>query len=150
MSFSRVQSGRKATPPPRKPHDGRRGLEGVRVLVIEDDAASRKLETILLSSEGALVTAVVSAEEALAVLARMRPEVIVLDLVLPRMGGLTLVEQLKADPATEKLVFVAVTALNGPEAERTAKMSGCAGYIRKPVDAETFASVVASYRGEQK
>jgi CheY-like chemotaxis protein len=124
-----------------------RALRGRSVLLVEDDAASRKLEAVVLTDAGALVTAVDSAEEALAALGQRKAEVIVLDLVLPKMGGLVLVEQLKADPATRDIVIIAVTSLNGPDAERVALRAGCAAYLKKPIDTQTFAATVARYLG---
>lgn len=117
------------------------------MLLVEDDAASRKLEAVLLTEAGALVTAVESAEEAITVLARRKPDVVVVDLILPRMGGLVLVEQLKTDPATKDIVVVAVTSLNGGDAERVALRAGCAAYLKKPIDTQTFAATVASHLG---
>lgn len=131
---------------PRRP-EAPPGLAGISVLVVEDDAANRKLFALLLTGAGARVTSVASAEEAQVAIAERQPRVIVLDLVLPRLGGLTFVEQLKADPATRSIVVIAVTSLNGPEAERVALRAGCVGYLKKPIDTETFAATVAALNG---
>jgi CheY-like chemotaxis protein len=136
--------------PGKKRKGGAHALSGHSVLLVEDDAASRKLEAVLLTDAGALVTAVDSAEEAIAVLARRKPDAVVLDLILPRMGGLVLVEQLKTDPATKDIVVIAVTSLNGADAERVALRAGCAAYLKKPIDTQTFAATVASYLGGQR
>lgn len=126
----------------------RPSLEGERILVVEDDAASRKLLSLLLTEAGARVTAVASAEEALDVLATARPRLIVLDLILCRMGGLTFAEQLKSNEDTCHIVIVAVSALASPEAERIALKAGCVAYVQKPIDTSTFADLVASHLGE--
>jgi len=150
---------RGSTPPPSTPRSKRPGrkapapkrkgrahpIRGRSVLLIEDDAASRKLEAVVLTDAGALVTAVDSAEEGLTALGQRKADVIVLDLVLPKMGGLVLVEQLKADPATRDIVIIAVTSLNGPDVERVARRAGCAAYLKKPIDTQTFAATVGSY-----
>ena len=112
------------------------------VVVIEDDAASRKLVALLLTDAGAFVTCCASAEEAIAAIAVEIPVLIVLDLVLPGMGGLVLARRLMADPKTRDIVLVAVTSLTGSEVERLALAAGCKVYVRKPVDTETFASTV--------
>jgi CheY-like chemotaxis protein len=121
----------------------------VNILVVEDDLASNKLLNLLLTDAGASVTAVSSAEAALEVLETSSPALIVLDLILPRMAGLVLVEQVKADPKTRDIVILAVSALNGPEVERVALASGCAAYLRKPVDTATFARLVAMHLGDE-
>jgi two-component system, cell cycle response regulator DivK len=120
----------------------------VPILLVEDDAASRKLAQLLLAAAGARVTAVPSAEAALAALERSLPRVMVLDLVLPEMDGFELIDHLRGRPATRDLVIVAVTSLNGPETERQALAAGCSGYVRKPIDTEEFAATVAKYIGE--
>jgi CheY-like chemotaxis protein len=120
-------------------------LAGVRVLLVEDDPASAKLAAFLLRGGGAEVDSVASAEEALVAIARRRPDLVVLDLVLPRMGGLLLAEMLKANPSTSAIVLVAVSSMNGGRTERLAKDAGCAGLIRKPIDIDTFTAILAGH-----
>jgi CheY-like chemotaxis protein len=124
-----------------------RALQNVPILVVEDDAASAKLLSLLLRAEGADVRTAYSAEEALATLESFRPRLIAVDIILPRMSGLLLVQHLKAEPWARDIVMVAVTSFNGLEAERVAREAGCAGYILKPVDSDTFASTIARYLG---
>jgi CheY-like chemotaxis protein len=115
----------------------------VPVLLIEDDSANARLLSLLLRSEGARVGLASTAEAGLASLQLVWPRVIVLDLILPRMSGLLFVEQLKANPQTRDIPIVAVTSMNGPDAKRLVLDAGCAAYIRKPIDVETFAQIVA-------
>lgn len=117
-------------------------LQDVPVLIVEDDAPSAKLVSVVLRGEGCAAPIVPSAEAALQLLASYRPRVIVIDLVLPLMGGLLLAQTLKADPTTKDIVLIAVTAFNGSEAERIARQAGFAAYVRKPIDPLTFASIV--------
>jgi CheY-like chemotaxis protein len=126
------------------PAESPRDLKNVTVLIVEDDPANLKLLTILLAEAGAEVRASRNAEEALRQLATAVPQVLILDLTLPRMSGIVLLEMLKADPATRKVVVIAVTSLNGPAVERMVLEAGGAGYVRKPVDTLTFAQLVAS------
>jgi CheY-like chemotaxis protein len=119
----------------RFPHD-------LRILVVEDDGASRKLITLLLNAEGVHVTGVGSAEEALVEIAVAPPDLLVLDLVLPRMGGLALVEHLKQHPATRGIIVVAVTSMSGPEVEGMALRAGCAGYLQKPIDIDELSRLL--------
>jgi two-component system cell cycle response regulator DivK len=128
-------------------HPQGRVLAGIPVVLVEDDRPSAKLMSLLLGMDGAIVSMAHSAEEALPLIEVVRPPVVVLDLVLPRMSGLLLVQQLKAQPWAADIAFVAVTSFNGPEAKRAALQAGCAGYLRKPVDIETFAQFVASHLG---
>jgi CheY-like chemotaxis protein len=125
-------------------------LRGVRILIVEDDAGSRKLASVLLSEAGAEVVAVRSAEEALTLIEAEPPHAIVLDLLLPGLSGLDLVRALKANEATRDIQVIAVTSLNGPEAERTAIEAGCTTYMRKPIDGEIFVATIVNLVGGKK
>jgi CheY-like chemotaxis protein len=112
------------------------------VLVVDDDAPSAKLVSVVLESEGYIVHSASSAEEALARLRSIRPDVMVLDLILPLMSGLLLAEQLKANAATADIVLIAVTAFNGSKTERIAARAGFSAYVRKPIDPASFVKLV--------
>jgi CheY-like chemotaxis protein len=122
-------------------------LKGLSILVVEDDPSSAKLLTVLLSVEGATVKTAWSAEEAAEIVKVFKPQVIVLELVLPLMCGLLLAQRLKSDPETRDIVIVAVTAFNGPETERVTKNAGCAAYVRKPIDALSFTRTILQHVG---
>jgi two-component system, cell cycle response regulator DivK len=117
-------------------------LAGVPVLIVEDDAASAKLMSIVLSAEGCEVRVMTSAEEALQALKTFAARVLVLDLILPRMSGLLLAQRLKADPATRDLIIIAVSVLGSTSAEELAREAGCAAYVNKPFDTLSFPSLV--------
>jgi CheY-like chemotaxis protein len=125
-----------------------RSLDAIRVLIVEDDPPSLRLLAAVLEAEGCEVRSTRSAEEALEALPSFRPNVAVIDLILPLASGLLLAERLKADPATSELPLIAVTAFNGPEAERAARSAGFSLYVRKPIDPDTFATLLlATVRG---
>ena len=123
-------------------------LAGIPVLVVEDDLASLKLTTLLLARAGARVTTATTAEMALAAVEFERPRIAIVDLVLPKMGGLVLVETSRGRPENRSIVFVAVSVMNGPQVARMALAAGCSLYIRKPFDTDTFATTVARLLGE--
>jgi CheY-like chemotaxis protein len=114
------------------------------VLVVEDDAPSARLVDAVLTNEGATVKVVRTAEEALAAVPVFPARLMIVDLILPRMSGLLLVESMKADPSAHDIIAIAVSAVNGPEAERAALRSGCAAYLRKPIDIDTLIDLVIS------
>lgn len=120
-------------------------MQGVPVLVVEDDTSSAKLLFVLLTEEGYDVRVARSAEEALAILPAFQPHVIVLDLVLPKMSGLLLAQRLKEDPSTRGIVVIAASSLNGPGTERLVEEAGCAAYVQKPIHTKTFAALVAQH-----
>jgi len=120
-------------------------LTGVPILVVEDDPAGARLLAVLLTSSGSDVRIAHSAEEALTVLEEFPAQVVVVDLLLPRMNGLLLVQRIKAAPATRDVVVIAVSVVNGPETERLALERGCAAYVAKPIDIQTFAATVNAH-----
>ena len=113
------------------------------VLVVEDNAVNRRLVQFLLKSQGYEVWEATNASEAFAMLAKRRPDVILMDIQLPVMDGLTATRKLKADPTTRDIPVVAVTsyAMKGDEA--MALEAGCSAYVTKPIDKTLFLETVA-------
>jgi CheY-like chemotaxis protein len=115
------------------------------ILVVDDNLANAKLVAYLLKTRGYEIRTAATAKEALQVLESFRPRLILMDLQLPGMDGLTLTRQLKADPTTRDIVIVALTAYAMKGDEEKARDAGCEGYITKPIDTRTLPAVVASY-----
>ena len=113
-------------------------MKNLRGLVVDDDAASAKLVSVVLRGESCEVQIAQNAEEALARLVTFRPHFIVLDLILPMMSGLLLAHRLKANPATREIVLIALTVVNGPQAERATRDVGCSAHFLKPIDPLSF------------
>ncbi|MHB8899896.1 MAG: response regulator [Thermoguttaceae bacterium] len=102
------------------------------VLVVEDEDDIRNLVSYTLSKEGYQVAEVSSGEEALAAARAHRPDLVVLDLMLPGMDGLTVCRQLRSSPETAALAIVMLTA-KGEEPDIVAGLnSGANDYITKP------------------
>src|SRR5689334_10565385 len=99
------------------------------VLVIEDQPPELKLARDVLSAAGHEVSAVRSAEEALEIVKRARPDVALVDLVLPGIDGLALVRMLKADPETQSIPIIAITGYPEGFPRRTALAAGCDVYL---------------------
>ncbi|MBI2163059.1 MAG: response regulator [candidate division NC10 bacterium] len=114
-----------------------------RILLIEDNAVNRRLAQFLLKSQGYEVWEVGSAPEAFASLKERQPDLILMDIQLPGMDGLTATRQLKGDPTTRDIPVLAVTsyAMKGDEAK--AFEAGCSGYVTKPIDKTLFLEAVA-------
>jgi len=119
-------------------------MAGERVLVVDDNAVNRRLLQVLLHSRGYEVCEAASAPEAFATLRETPPHVILMDLRLPGMDGLTATRRLKADPATSEIPVVAVTSYAMKGDEETARTAGCCAYVTKPIDKTLFLETVAS------
>lgn len=120
------------------------------VLVVDDHAINLKLAAEVLEWAGYRVLSASSAEEALEVLGRGLPDLILMDVGLPGMDGLTLTRQLKAAPATRRIPIVALTAYAMKGDDQAALAAGCDAYISKPVDTRTLAAEVGRLLGENQ
>jgi two-component system cell cycle response regulator DivK len=119
------------------------------ILVVEDDSANRDYARAVLEGEGFEVESVESAEQALVLLRRRTPNLILMDIQLPGMDGLELTRLLKADPATEPIPIVAMTGQTMPIHQRAAMAAGCAGFIGKPATPTALTSeVMAHIKGD--
>lgn len=102
------------------------------VLIVEDDEDILELVRYNLSKEGYQVTAVTSGEEALGSVRSKRPDLIVLDLMLPGLDGLEVCKALKSDAATRQIPIVMLTA-KGEESDIVTGLElGADDYIPKP------------------
>jgi CheY-like chemotaxis protein len=116
------------------------------VLLVEDHPLNRKWCRDLLSQRFEVIEAE-SAEAALASLRTCTPDLILTDIQLPGMDGLTLTRQLKADPATTGLPIVALSALTLRQDVEEAFAAGCLAFVTKPItdDPLTFLERVAAW-----
>jgi len=124
------------------------GLDGIRVLVVDDARDVREAVTDILAEDGAEVTAVGSAEEALAALQGERPDVLLSDLAMPGKGGYWLIGQVRALPPERGGVTpaAALTAFTGPEHRASVLRAGFQLHVEKPIALDALIQAVASWR----
>ena len=120
-------------------------MAGESILIVDDNAMNLKLARVLLRNEGYDVRTAGDAAEALGVLVDFRPHLILMDIQLPGMDGLTLTRMLKARPDYRKTIIVALTAYAMKGDEDRLLAAGCDGYVSKPIDTRTFPETVARY-----
>jgi CheY-like chemotaxis protein len=118
-------------------------VAGEPILIVDDNPTNLKLARVVLAAEGYEVRVAVDAEEALAMLDGFHPRLILMDLQLPGMDGLTLTRLLKGDPATSGVAILALTAYAMKGDEEKARQAGCDGYITKPIDTRGLPAVIA-------
>jgi two-component system cell cycle response regulator len=104
------------------------------IMVVEDHRIDLKLAGDCIEFGGHMVLSSTTAEEAIARLGEGHPDVVLLDLNLPGMDGLSFLRRLKADPVTRGLPVVAVTAYPDVYQRDELMAAGCAAYVEKPVD----------------
>jgi len=120
-------------------------VAGEPVLVVDDTPANQKLLKILLAGEQYDVRVAGNAEEALTVLETFRPQMILMDVLLPGVDGLELTRQLRADPRTRDIRILGLTACAMPGDAERVLAAGCDGYLTKPIDVHTFLATVAGH-----
>jgi CheY-like chemotaxis protein len=119
-------------------------------LVIDDAPLNLKLLSVLLQTNGYAVRTAESAEQALELLAGYSPQLLLVDLRLPGMDGLTLVRTLRREPRHAGLVVVAVTASAMKGDEEVAIAAGCDAYVTKPVNTRTLPAHLAECMAKRK
>ncbi|MDE2180358.1 MAG: response regulator [candidate division NC10 bacterium] len=113
------------------------------ILIVEDDPLSLELAQAILETAGYTVLSVKDGVGLLERVKAERPDLILMDLQLPHIDGLTLVRQLKADDETRQIPVVMATAYTLSEARAKALEAGCAAYLTKPLDSHTLLQTVA-------
>ena len=117
------------------------------ILVVDDNLANLRLFEILLRCNYEVATAA-NASEALAVLQRFHPDLILMDVQLPGMDGISLTRHLRTKNEYRTVPIVALTAYAMVEDRKRALEAGCDGFISKPVDTRTFGAMVERHLGD--
>ena len=115
----------------------------MKILVVEDQPVELKLAVHVLSAAGHEVARADAAEEALTAIKADSPDLVLLDMWLPGMDGLTLVKKLKADPDTRDILIVAVTSYPEKFTRAQALAAGCDAYLAKPLSTRTLPEMLA-------
>lgn len=118
-------------------------LAGVHVLVVDDHPDARLLISTILRKLGAIATEAGSAEDAMSLMERARPQVVLTDIAMPERNGFDLLAEIRARSTYARVPVVAITAQVERQGEGAAIAAGFAGYLRKPIDPEVLAQVVA-------
>ena len=103
------------------------------ILIVEDNEDNRLIYSQYLTHAGFRVLEAGNGAEGLAVARRDRPDIILMDISMPVMDGLTATRHLKADPDLKATPVIALTAHAMPTDEQLAREAGCDAYVSKPV-----------------
>jgi CheY-like chemotaxis protein len=119
------------------------------ILVVDDNSTNLKLASDLLECSGFRISRAMDAEQALESIRQTLPDLILVDIGLPGMDGLTLTRKLKIENATKHIPIVALTAFAMKGDEQKAFSAGCDGYISKPIDTRRLPAQVAAHLREE-
>jgi CheY-like chemotaxis protein len=123
-------------------------LDGLRVLVVDDDPDSRQILLRVLERAGAVVVAASSVREAIGALPAVRPEVLVSDLGMPDQDGFDLIRQVRAlGYDANKLPAVALTAFAQSNHSDAALQAGFQMHVPKPADPHVLIAIIARVTG---
>ena len=117
------------------------------VLLVEDNAFVTKLYKSCLEQIGATILHATNGADAIRLAAEHKPNVIVMDIMLPGMSGIEITRTLKADPGTKEIPIIAVTTLAMAGDLDKIKEVGCDAYLSKPINVESFVNTVKGYLG---
>lgn len=107
-------------------------MEKNRILIVEDEESLLKLESILLSSKGYNVTGVMDGRSALEEVRINKPDLVLLDIMLPEIDGFEVCRQIKENPETRHIPVVMLTAKKNSQDLARGQQVGCDSYITKP------------------
>lgn len=120
---------------------------GKTVLLVEDNPHNRKIFSGMLAHSGFTVVEAEDGNQALAQAAAARPDLILMDLSIPGLDGWEVTRRLKADPQTQGIPIVALTAHAMRGDEERARQAGCDGYLSKPISPKLVVEEVKRYLG---
>jgi CheY-like chemotaxis protein len=119
----------------------------LKILVVEDYEDTLLLMRLMLEQRGHRVVEATDGEQAVEVARRECPDVILMDLSLPKMDGLSAAKRIREDPRTRGAVIVALTAHAGPESRMDALAAGMNAFVTKPVDFKLLDELLVSLGG---
>ena len=127
--------------------------DGAKVLLVEDDRFLRRAAEATLKKGGFAVTVAVDGEEALNVVGTLSPDIILLDLIMPKIQGFEVLRRLKEDPDTRDIPVVVLSNLGQDSDLERARAAGAAGYLVKSnlslADLVTRVTSILSEAGEK-
>lgn len=119
-----------------------------KILLVDDSRTILMMEKMILAKFGYELTTAADGQEAIEKVKNERPDLILMDVVMPRMSGLEAVRHLHQNTATASIPVIMVTTRGEQENVEKAFESGCSEYVTKPIASVDLISKVRSYLGE--
>ncbi len=118
-----------------------------RILVVEDQEDNRQILRDLLGSAGYEMIEAGDGEAAVAAAKRERPDLILMDIQLPLVDGYDATRRIKADPALQSIVIIAVTSYALSGEEQKARAAGCDDFVPKPYSPRQLLAKIRQHLG---
>lgn len=120
-----------------------------KILVVEDNPQNMKVVLMTLKPHGYTLLQATDGEEALKVVISDNPDLIIMDVQIPKMDGLEVTRKLRQMPAFSQVPIIAVTAYAMKGDEEKAREAGCDAYLPKPVNTRQLPQIVAEMLPKQ-
>jgi two-component system cell cycle response regulator DivK len=116
-----------------------------RILVVEDQPDSRRIIRDMLALTDYEIIEAENGEEALAAIAKQRPDLILMDVQMPIMDGYTATRRIKEDATLRSIPIIAVTSYALSGEEKKARTAGCDDYVPKPFSPRQLLAKIRDY-----
>lgn len=116
-----------------------------KILVVEDELTNREVAAVILKSQGYDVLLASNGQEAIEQARSQRPDLILMDILMPVLDGLSATRELKADPAMARIPILVVTAKASHSDRTAAEEAGCDGFLAKPYRNKALVEAVRRY-----
>ena len=115
------------------------------ILVVEDDPKSMTLTKDLLQISGYTTAQAVNGQQGVDVAKSIKPDLILMDIMMPKMDGYTACHEIKADPATKNIPIVMLTAVGYDLNKKLAQNVGAEGYVTKPFSRQELMDAIIPF-----
>lgn len=120
-----------------------------KILVVEDEVTNQEVAEIILKNQGYDVIIANNGQEGIEKAVEEHPDLIIMDILMPVLDGLTATRQLKADPRTKDIPIITVTAKASSSDKSAAQAAGSEGFLAKPYRNRALAEIVRSFIKEE-
>jgi CheY-like chemotaxis protein len=119
-----------------------------KILVADDSSASQTMTKLMLDAGAYDIITASDGLEAITQAIKHKPDLILMDFVMPRMTGIAACRKLRDHPVTKNIPIIMVTSRDEPESVDVGFKSGCTDYLIKPLNAADLAAKLKQHLGE--
>ena len=120
------------------------------ILIVEDNEKNMKLVRDVLQFKGYETIEAVTGNDGVRLAKERKPDLVLMDIQLPDIDGITALGRIRADPATQKIPVIAVSASVMPDDQQRIVASGFDAYVTKPINVKNFVETVERFVGKPK
>jgi len=123
-------------------------MERKKVLLVDDSSTTLLLERLILSHSPYDIVTAKDGVEAVEKSRSERPDLIIMDLVMPRLGGFEACQQIRGHAPTRDVPIIVVTTRGEPQSREAGFASGCSDFVTKPLNSVELLSKIRNFLGE--